>query len=457
MATNSHTDNDQRFAKSRAVLAHNSKIIPGGVASINRLAEPCIAFARAEGAHLFDVDGNEYIDYHAGFAPYILGHNDPDQNEAVVRIFSSQRSNYGSGPTEEEGELAELFLRAVPACDKVQFFNTGSEATAQAIRVARAWTGRDHVLLMQGGYNGNHNMVAANLMTPKAQLGGVQISGDEYPLVPITAGIPSAEQALMHAIEFNDLTAVEAVAKRHQLAALITEPVLQNIGVVKPDPGYLEGLRELADRYGFLLIFDEVKTGFRASLGGYQQLCGVVPDLSTYGKALANGFPLAALAGKAQFMDLAISADPTKRVLIAGTYNCHPVTVAAAIACLKKLQDRKLDVYGHLERLGALLEAGLQQIFAEVAIPTAIVRLGSAFCVYFSDAVPPRSWWDILEHHDFERDLRYRQALIERGIYHFPIPCKQGSISFAHTEEDIRQTLDVTRQVAFELGATGKR
>ena len=256
------------FTKSRQLLERNEQVIPGGLASINRRAEPCIAFAKAIGSHLWDVDGNEFIDYHAAFSAYILGHADENVNAAVVDALQSGRSNYGSGPTEEEGELARLFLRCVPSADKVQFFNTGSEATAQAIRVARAWTGRGHVILIQGGYNGNQNVVAANLMNSAADLGGKQIAGDEYPLIPMTAGIPEPERKLMHAIEFNDLDAVRTLVKRYDVAALITEPVLQNIGVVKPRPGYLEGLRELADSAGFLLIFDEVKTGFRAGLSG---------------------------------------------------------------------------------------------------------------------------------------------------------------------------------------------
>jgi len=261
--------------KSERLLAENSKVIPGGLASLNRKAEPVIAFARAKGSRLWDIEGNEYIDYHAGFAPYILGHNDDDLNAAVTSALHNNLSNYGSGPTREEGELARLFLQAVRHAEKVQFFNTGSEATAQAIRVARAWTGRSHIIKMQGGYNGHHNAVATNLMSSREQLGGKRVVGDEYPHVPITAGIPLEEQALTRIVPFNDLEAVEHVAKKYAIAALITEPVLQNVGVVKPQPGYLKGLRELADRYGFLLIFDEVKTGFRASLGGYQAIAGV--------------------------------------------------------------------------------------------------------------------------------------------------------------------------------------
>jgi len=333
-----------------------------------------------------------------------------------------------------------LFLQCLPFADKVQFFNTGSEATAQAIRVARASTGKPHVILMQGGYNGHHNIVAANLMSSKEQLGGRRIKGDEYPLVPITAGIPEAEQKLMHPVEFNDLAAVEVMAKKYDVAALITEPVLQNIGIVKPNPGYLAGLRELADRYGFLLIFDEVKTGFRASQGGYQAIANVVPDVSTFGKAFANGFPIAALAGKQQFMDLAVSGDPSNRVLVGGTYNCHPVPVAAAIACLNKLMDPVLDVFGTLERLAQRLEHGQRELFDKHNVQATLARVGSAHCAYFA-ARAPECWWDILEFHDFKFDAAFRRELLERGIYYFPVPCKQGSISFAHTEQDIDFTL----------------
>src|SRR3954467_12974050 len=167
--------------KSEQLLAANSKLIPGGLASLNRKADPVIAFARAKGSRMWDIDGHEYIDYHAGFAPYILGHGDDDIAAAVIAMLQSDASNYGSGPTREEGELARLFLTAVPHADKVQFFNTGSEATQQALRVARAWTGRSHIIKMQGGYNGHHNAVATNLMSTREQLGGVAIHGDEYP------------------------------------------------------------------------------------------------------------------------------------------------------------------------------------------------------------------------------------------------------------------------------------
>ncbi|MCJ8331878.1 MAG: aspartate aminotransferase family protein [Lentisphaeria bacterium] len=434
------------MTKSEALLKENSKYVPGGVASINRLTDPCICFAKAKGAYMWDLDGNKYIDYHAGFAPHILGFADKSQDRAVAKALDDGMALFGSGATADEGELAKLFLKGLPYADKVQFTNTGSEATAQAIRIARAETGRDHIILMQGGYNGQHNMVCANLMTDKAGLGGKQVKGDEYPLVPITAGIPKAEQKFIHAIPFNDLKAVRKVMKKYKIAALITEPVLQNIGIVKPQPGYLEGLRKLADQNGFLLIFDEVKTGFRAGIGGYQTIAKVAPDLSAFGKAFANGYPIAAIAGKQKYMDLAISDNPKKRVLIAGTYNCHPVAVAAAIACLTKLRDTKIGAFRHLEKLAKRLEKGQLELFAKYDIPVSIVRVGSAHCVYFCKTAPT-NWWEVLSNHDFEFDKDYRRRLIDKGIYNFPVPCKQGSISLSHTEKDIDRTLKAIDQV----------
>jgi glutamate-1-semialdehyde 2,1-aminomutase len=287
-------------------------------------------------------------------------------------------------------------------------------------------------------------------MSSADQLGGKPVVGDEYPVIPITAGIPRCQRALLHPVEFNDLAAVDSVARRYKVAALITEPVLQNIGVVPPQPGYLQGLRELADTYGFLLIFDEVKTGFRAGVGGYQQLCEVRPDLSTFGKAMANGYPIAALAGKLQYMALAVSDDIAKRVFIAGTYNCHPLPVAAAISCIRKLKDPILRVYERLEELARRLEVGQRDLIAKHGIRAVIARQGIAHCAYFMDRVP-RNWWEVLTQHNSDFDLRYRRALIERGIYQFPVAAKQGSISFAHTESDIDLTLDITESVLSEL------
>jgi glutamate-1-semialdehyde 2,1-aminomutase len=251
-------------------------------------------------------------------------------------------------------------------------------------------------------------------------------------------------------VQFNDLDAARQVLESVPIAAVMLEPVLQNIGVVQPLPGYLEGLRALCDDHGTLLVFDEVKTGFRNGLGGYQAICGVRPDLATYGKAVANGYPLGVIGGKERYMRLFSDPDPARRVLIAGTYNGHPVPVAAAIATLRKLRDRGDEIYGHTEALAQRMQDGLDAIFAKAGHTVTIVRQGSAFVVYFMDHAP-RNWLDLVRHNDMEIDRRYRAAMIERGVFHFPVPAKQGSISFAHTVDDIDATLAITDDVVQAL------
>ncbi|MBY0523482.1 MAG: aspartate aminotransferase family protein [Gemmataceae bacterium] len=433
------------LSKSAALFAENRRFIPGGMVSLNRKVEPEIAFVRGQGAHVWDADGNRYIDYHAGFAPYFLGHADKDVDAAVHRALDDGWTLMGSGTTPWEGRMAELFLQCVPTLDRMQITTTGSEATYHALRLARAYTGRDHIVVMQGGYNGWHDDVACNVMTPLEQI-GPRVSKGEYPFVPLTAGMPAAVAGRVHVLNFNDLDAVAWAFEKYSVACLLTEPILQNIGIVKPKPGYLEGLRNLCDKHGVVLVFDEVKTGFRHALGGYQSLCGVRPDLATFGKAIANGYPLGAIGGRKEIMDLFDCADPKKRVLIAGTYNGHPLTVAAAIATMEKLIREKDTLYPRLEALGARMEAGLTKLLREKDIQATVARQGSAFCVYFMDHLPA-DWHGLAEHHDMAMDLKYRKALIEKGIYHFPLPTKQGSISAAHTEADVDRTLEATSEV----------
>lgn len=427
------------YPKSEAILSKNSRVIPGGVVSTNRAVDPPIVFHRAEGAWMWDVDGNQYLDYHAAFGPYILGHSDASVNDAVRRVLDEGRSLFGSGTTELEGDLAELICDTVPFIDSIQVLNTGSEATYQALRLARAATGRSHIIKPQGGYHGWHNDVACNLMSPLAAMGPRRVA-DEYPFLPISAGIPSGHSELVHSINFNDLASVEAMCRKYPIAALITEPILQNIGVVHPLPGYLEGLRELADKYGFVLIFDEVKTGFRHALGGYAALSRVNPDLVVYGKAIANGYPLAVVGGKKELMDLFVAPDPQKRVLLAGTYNAHPVPTAAAIATIERLASDSGAIYRKLEALGHRMQSGLEAIFAKTNTTAVVARQGSAFCVYFMDHLPV-DWHDVIEHNDVELDGQLRKKLLDSGVYFFQLPMKQCSLSAAHTEADVDATL----------------
>lgn len=438
------TGNLDTYPKSARILLHNRQYIPGGVVSVNRAIEPEITFVTGEGAYIQDADGNRFLDYHFGFAQHFLGHNDPYVTEAVLQAIKNRSSLFGSGTTLLEGDLAELFCRHVPAAESVQFLNTGSEATSLAIRLARAVTGRDHIIVVQGSYNGWHNDVCCNVMTPLDQL-GPRVSPGEYNYAPLSAGIPRDHQKLIHIVNFNDLESVRHVCERYPIAALLTEPILQNVGIVKPQPGYMAGLRALADEYGFLLIFDEVKTGFRHAVGGYAEICNVMPDLATYGKAIANGYPIAAIAGKKEFMDWFVHPVLSKRVLLAGTYNAHPVPTAAAIATIQRLIMNGGEVYCHINRLGDKLEAGLTKIFSQMGIKATIARQGSAFCIYFMEH-SPRDWHDLALHHNFETDLLFRRELVRRGVYFFPLAAKQCSISYAHTEADIDLTLQAVAE-----------
>jgi len=424
------------------IIEKSNRYIAGGVVSLNRKTDLPIVFVKAQGSRLKDAEGKEYLDYHAAFAPHLLGHNHPKINAAVAHAMEECWSLVGSGTTPWEARLAELLCDSVPNLDLVQIFNSGSEATANAIRLARAFTGKDHVVMPIGGYNGWHDEVGRAVMPINV---GSRVSAGEYPFIPISAGIPESTKQRLHIVNFNDLESVEAMFKKYPVACLITEPVLQNIGVVPPAPGYLEGLRALCDVHGVVLIFDEVKTGFRCALSGYQSICGVKPDLSVFGKAVANGWPLALIGGKREIMELFAETDLRKRVLVAGTYNGHPASVAAAIATLEILRTE--GFYQDLESRSARLHRGLTDIFGNRAV---ISRNGSAFCAYFMNHIPC-DWHDVLENHDFDFDKRYRLALIKCGIYHFPLPCKQGSVSAAHTDSDIDRTLELTREVMATL------
>jgi glutamate-1-semialdehyde 2,1-aminomutase len=431
--------------KSAEIYAKNRNVIPGGVVSVNRAVAPEIAFVRGQGSRVWDADGQEYIDYHAGFAPYILGHNDPDVNAVVKQALDEGHTLMGAGTNPWEGRCAELIVQHVPSVEQVMLTNTGSEATFHAIRLARAYTGRNGVIVMQGGYNGWHNDVAVNVMTPLSVI-GPRVSPGEYKKAPLSAGIPENVLDNVHVVNYNDLDSVRWVMEKYDIAVVITEPILQNIGIIKPKDGYLNGLRNLCDEQGVVLVFDEVKTGFRHAIGGYQSICGVMPDLSVFGKAIANGYPIGAIGGRADLMHYFVHEDAAKRVLIAGTYNAHPVPTAGAIGTMEKLA---LDAEGNYKRLydlGAHMETGLVTLFDEFGIASTVCRQGSAFCVYLMDHAPV-DWHDVAEHHNFEWDERYRKALIAQGIYHFPLPTKQGSISMAHSMDDIDLTLERTRAV----------
>jgi glutamate-1-semialdehyde 2,1-aminomutase len=423
-----------------ALLEHNSKFIPAGISSANRLIDPAIAFSKGQGAYLWDTNGKRYIDYHAGFAPYLLGHNFHPVNQAAMDVLSTGDSLFGAGPSIQEGRLAELICKIIPSVDKIVLLNTGSEATSLSVKISRAITKRDHFIVMQGGYNGNHDELACNTLNTLAEI-GPRVSPGEYRLRPLGAGTTVELTRFVHAVNFNDIESIRYVCRRYPIATVITEPVLQNIGVVRPKPGYLEALRGLADEFGFLLTFDEVKTGFRHALGGYSALSGVTPDLVVYGKAIANGFPLAVVGGKRKFMDCLMDPDSSRRPFLAGTYNGHPVAVAAAIRTIEYLAEHERVLYPRLEELGRRMQAGMQEIFARNNITTSVSREGSALSFYFTPRVP-EDLHDIIEGHDCDMDVRLRRDLIDRGVFVMPIATKQWSISAAHRTADIDETLE---------------
>ena len=417
--------------------------------SLNRAIHPMRVFVRAKGAYMWDHTGKRYIDYHAAFAPYLLGHGDDDIDSAVIESMQRGESLIGAGTTPWEREIADLLVKSVPYLEQVQLTSSGTEAVAFALRIARAATQRNDIVFMQGGYNGWMDSVAFNLMDPASALESHK-KGQEHALRPISAGMDESTAKGAHAVEFNDPEALANVLSQNQVAAVILEPILQNVGIVKPQPGYLEEVRSLCDRHGSLLIFDEVKTGFRHALGGYQSICKVSPDLSVFGKAAANGYPLGVIGGRTEYMSYVCHPDPSRRVLVAGTYNAHPFTVAAAAATVRKLKERGKEIYAHLDRLGERMQKGLTRLFAAQDYPTTVIRQGSAFVVYFME-YEPTCWLDIARNNDAELDVRYRNLLIERGVFHFPVTTKQGSISFAHTSSDIDETLSITQDALQEL------
>lgn len=431
----------------QTILSEGKKYIAGGVVSLNRKVEPAIIFKKGKGSKIYDVKGKEYLDYHSAFAPFILGHNNDLVNDAVVKAIKDQKSLFGSSTTELEIQLAKLLTEIIPSLELIQITNTGSEATAHAIRLSRAYTNREHIIVILGGYNGWHNDVA-RLVLPTIEQIGQRVSPGEYSILPSSAGIPKSVGQKIHCINFNDLESLEFVLKNYPIACVITEPVLQNVGIILPKAGYLKSMIDLCERYGAVCIFDEVKTGFRSALGGYQSIANVKPHLSVFGKAIANGYPLGVIGGKREIMELFDAKQAEKRVLIAGTYNAHPLNTTAAIATLQILKNP--EIYSHLEKISNILYKGLESLFLEKSIKAVVARNASAYCIFFAEKSPEDAH-DILNTHDFDLDLRLRKILIEKGIYQIPIPCKQNSISYAHSEKDIYYTLQMTQEAIAEL------
>ncbi len=423
-------------AASADLAARAERVIPGGVNSTNRRMPWPLVVTQAAGAYFSDADGRRYLDYHAAFGPLILGHNHPAVNAAVAQAMA-RLDIIGAGVTDLEVELAERIVRHVPCAERVLLTNSGSEATYAALRLARAATGRRRIVKFQGTYHGWHDAVLMNVISAPEMIGRKD---------PLSLGmLPEViEQTIV--LPFNDVEALTETLERRgeEIAAVIVEVIPHNIGCVLPRPEFLQALRRLTSAHGAVLIFDEVITGFRHGLGGYQQICGVTPDLSTFAKAMANGYPIAALAGRADLMD---RFGPGGGVVFAGTYNGHPAGVAAALATITALEDG--SVHAHCFALARRAAEGLLAIAHGLSIPMAVALFGSVFVPYFMDG-PIESYTDLLRN-DTARDLRFRQGMCERGIFMLPVALKRNHVSAAHTAEDIDRTLEIARDVLREM------
>ena len=413
------------------LAARAAAVIPGGVNSGQRRVPGLedLVVTATSGATFTDAEGRTYTDYHAAFGPPLLGHNDPDVDAAVAATARSV-GLMGVGVTPVEIELAERLCELVPSVERVLLTETGSEATFHAIRVARAATGRRYVIKFQGCYHGWHDAVAMNVISLPENVGRHD---------PLSKGVlPEVTEATI-VCRFNDADDVERALTDHDVAAIILEPIPHNIGAVLPAEGFLERLRELATKHGTVLIFDEVITGFRHALGGYQSIAGVTPDLTTLGKAMGNGWPISALGGSAELMDM-FSTTPGRPAFFAGTFNGHPPTAAAALATIEKLQRE--PVHEHVFRLGERTRAGLAALYARLGVTAVVSGYGSVFLTYFLDG-PVRSYDDLLAN-DVDLFVGYRRELMKERIFELPLNLKRSHFSYAHTDADVDRLLEAT-------------
>lgn len=424
------------LARSQHILAQAQRYLPGGVSGTLRLVEPNLVFTHAQGAYLYDAEGRRYLDYHLGFGPMILGHCHPEVTERVIETMT-RTDLIGIGSSDLEAHLAAKICQHVPSAEKVVFCNSGSEATYLALRLARAATGRQKIIKFQGCYHGWHDAVLQNVISPVEKLGQKD---------PLSAGMLSQAIENTLVLPFNDAAAVAEVVRQYEqeIAAVILEPLPHNMGCVLPQPGFLQTLRRLTERLGIVLIFDEVITGFRHGLGGYQQIAGVLPDLTTLAKAMANGYPLACVAGRA---DLLEQCGPGGPVFFAGTYNAHPASVAAALATIEVLE--RPDSYAQLFHLGSYLRQGLSACLQRYEVAATVAGFGSVFLTYFLEP-PIESYADLLRN-DTNQCLAYRRKLIARGIYQLPVPLKRNYLSLAHTEADLDETIQAVDAVLGEM------
>ncbi|SHG89419.1 glutamate-1-semialdehyde 2,1-aminomutase [Thermosyntropha lipolytica DSM 11003] len=413
--------------KSDQLFKIAKECMPGGVSSPVRAFKAVgmdpLFIQRGQGARIYDVDGNEFIDYVGSFGPLILGHSHPEVVKAI-REAAQNGTSYGA-PCEKELELAQMICSAIPSIEKIRFVNSGTEATMSAIRLARAYTGRSKIVKFEGCYHGH-----ADSFLIKAG-SGLLTSG-----VPNSAGVLEEQARNTLVARYNDLESVEKIFREEgrDIAAVIVEPVAGNMGLVLPDPDFLKGLRKITSYSGSLLIFDEVITGFRICYGGFQDFAGITPDLTTLGKIIGGGLPVGAYGGRKDIMS---RVAPEGDVYQAGTLSGNPLAMAAGVATLKILQDR--DWYDRLEVITYMLATRLKTVFEEHGFFYTINRIGSMFSVFFTES-EVKTYEDVLKC-DTAKYAQFYRHLLEEGVYFPPSQFEVCFVSCAHEMEDIEATV----------------
>ena len=424
-------------SRSSQLFADASKRIPGGVNSPVRafrgLGREPFFVERAEGAKIWDVDGNEYIDYVGSWGPAILGHA-PSVIVDAVKAAASHGVSFGI-PNPLEVEMAELICRWVPSIEKVRMVNSGTEATMSCLRLARGFTGRDKIIKFEGCYHGHVDSLLV-------QAGSGALTHGR----PDSAGVPADFAALTISLPFNEIEAVRATFRENQktIAAIILEPIPANAGLYFPCENFLQALRDECTKHGALLIFDEVMTGFRVAPGGAQELFGIRPDLTALGKIIGGGLPVGAFGGRAEIMD---QLSPLGPVYQAGTLSGNPLAMAAGLAQLRELE--RIDGWKSLEAAGARFEESMRETLRDLKLPWVFHRIGSMFCLFFT--ADPVSDLASAKRSDPKKFARYFRACLDRGVYFAPSQFETGFLSTAHTANDLERTAAVVREA---LGAS---